>query len=421
MSDEKLFTSTTDPAPGIRGDLTIMKIENNGQPYLYFHDTLGYATPNFALNQQVAGLLSLLNGQRSIEDIMTLVNSGGEIDTGDLVDFVKLFDEHRILYSDYFKEYKAARETEFEEQSYRQPSCIHSSYPAEPAEIRSLFDEAFDKVEESDGAGESGNGKIRALYAPHIDLRVGMDSYAQSFSQLRNLKPKRVVLLATSHYAGYYPDLYSNKPFIASRKTFGLPLGDLRADQEVLDAMEENKDELGISFHDRAHRVEHSIELHLILLRYLWDHEFEIVPVLAGNFDELYYMPDGHLGEKVAAFGRFMNERFGEDEDTLFLISGDLAHVGKKFGDEDPAHTRFEEVRRFDEQFMQHAEKSDRSAMLEHISKNHDPHRICGFPPLYTFLSCFDNLKGRQLTYDLWDERERESAVSYGSVVYEER
>ena len=260
--------------------------------------------------------------------------------------------------------------------------------------------------------------RIKALYAPHIDLRIGMKSYAQSFALLEELTPKRVVLLGTSHYASLYPDVYADTPFIATRKTFQLPLGDVPADQKILDDMEQRQSELGISFNDRAHRTEHSLELHLILLRYLWKHSFEIVPVLVGSFNELFYKKDGYLAEKVDNFGRYLSKNFYDDDETLILISGDLAHIGRKFGDHQPAQKLFDEVKAFDDIFLQHAMRGDRSNMLDHIAQDNDPYRICGFPPLYSFLSGFNDLKGTSLTYNIWDETERDSAVSYGSVVY---
>jgi hypothetical protein len=56
--------------------------------------------------------------------------------------------------------------------------------------------------------------------------------------------------------------------------------------------------------------------------------------------------------------------------------------------------------------------------MLELMSRKYDPYRICGYPPLYSFLNIFPKLEGEILTYDIWDETERESGVSFGSILY---
>ncbi|MDX1587117.1 MAG: AmmeMemoRadiSam system protein B, partial [Balneolaceae bacterium] len=78
----------------------------------------------------------------------------------------------------------------------------------------------------------------------------------------------------------------------------------------------------------------------------------------------------------------------------------------------------FEEVKSFDERFLSKGKEARADDLLEMISEQYDPYRICGFPPLYTFLKSLPDLKGRILNYDLWDEHERESAVTFGSILY---
>lgn len=412
-TDQLLFNSLTDPIPGIRGNIDIIPVKNNGSSYLYFHDMLGYAPNNFALKEEAGQLLSLFDGQRSVSDITEFFTNGATEEQ--FLEYVRFLDKNRILYSDFYRSYSVKVEEEFEQLPYRNPMSSGLSYPDDPEALRQQLDEAFSKVETVPV-----EGKVRGLYAPHIDPRVGMKSYARAFSTLRDLKPKRVVVIATSHYSGLYPDTYNNRPFILSSKDFHLPHGTVPADREAVARLAEGGEQAGISIQDRAHRVEHSIELHLLFLRYLWQHDFSIVPVLVGNFDELMYMQDGIRGEQVNRFSNLLEEVFGNDEETLFLVSGDLAHIGKKFGDQRPAREMFEEVKQFDKSFMHHAQQADPAGILEHIKQELDTYRICGFPPLYTFLRSFPGLRGQQLTYDLWDESERESAVTFGSVLYTE-
>src|SRR5699024_6306537 len=93
----------------------------------------------------------------------------------------------------------------------------------------------------------------KALYAPHIDPRVALDRYVEASSPLKNLQPKRVVMLATSHYAGWYPDLYEEQPFILVDKDFELPLGTIHRDADTIAALSDLEKGYGISSHDRAH------------------------------------------------------------------------------------------------------------------------------------------------------------------------
>ncbi|MFH5831375.1 AmmeMemoRadiSam system protein B [Halalkalibaculum sp. DA384] len=409
-----LFSSKTAPIPRVRPEIDIIPIENNGQSYLYFRDSLGYATKNFAVDRQVAPLLSLLDGQHSVEELKPYLGEG--VTTDQLLDYIQFLDKHRLLLTPHFQAYARQVEEQYESASAHISITAGNSYPEDPDELRAFLDEAFTGFAppEIDIDEQS----IKALYAPHIDPRVGLESYVKAFSLLQNLRPKRVVILATSHYSGMYPDLYENTPFIVSDKDFELPLGTFSSDTEAIDRMLNHPVEMGLSDNDRAHRIEHSIELHLLFLSYMWDHDVSLVPILVRGFDELFYMENGHLGQQVSHLGSYLREQFGNDENTLFLISGDLAHVGKKFGDEQPASQLFTEVKSFDRMFLTYAEQNNRKALLNLMKEQQDPYRICGFAPLYSFLSSASGLTGTQLTYDLWDERERESAVSFGSVLY---
>src|SRR5699024_2001623 len=174
----------------------------------------------------------------------------------------------------------------------------------------------------------------------------------------------------------------------------------------------------GISTHDRAHRTEHSLELHLLFLSYLWDHDYQVVPFLVDSLQQLLYKSDGYHQRMVQRFSEYLGERFGGKDDTFFLISGDLAHFGQKFGDPQAASTMFNAVNQFDEHFMDYGAVNDASGMLDLMKEETDPYRICGFPPLYSFLNAMPELQGQSIQHDLWDERERESAVTFGSILY---
>jgi len=441
--------------PPIRSDVEMIPVTHEGSELIYFHDPQGYLPGPIALDHQIAALVPMLNGQFSVRDICNdLKRYGSEVDEGLLLDFVRQLDEARLLLSPWFRHCKTEIEEHFEKQSVRPAVCAGSSYPLASNELREMLDAAFasngrpesdGRPEEMDGIPESRNtsgipdtdereaasqikvngkegsdGFIKALYAPHIDLRVGLASYVPAFRPLAGLRPRRVVLLATSHYAESYYPLYDGKPFIATRKDFETPLGTVTADRDTLRILEEQADAAGCSFADRAHRSEHSIELHLIFLQHLWSHPFTLVPLLVGSLEEMYYAEDGDLGRKVDNMASFLRDHFSSDPDTLFVISGDLSHVGHKFGDESPASEMFGDIRAFDREFLGHAAAGESGELLQMMKRDYDPYRICGFPPLYTAMRALCDIKGKTTSYELWDERERESAVTFGSVLFQE-
>lgn len=413
MSKSLLFNSLTAPVPSVRGDLHFFQTHKNGREWICFYDDLGYVEKNFALDARAEPVLSLLTDGRSIREISDFFE--GNPDAEDLLEFVRLLDRNRVLESDFYKVYSADLEEEFEKSKLRPAVLAGESYPENPDEFKQFLGDLFGNSARTDMSHHPVPRK--ALFAPHIDLRVGSRQYSEAFSLLRNLKPERVVILATSHYAGCYPKLYDGCPFIGSVKNFQLPGRTLQSDTEIMQKLASvSREKNGFSLHDRAHRVEHSIELHLLFAEYIWRHDFTIVPVLVSGFDELFYHPGGDLARKINTFSEQMRQL--DDKNTFFLISGDLSHTGKKFGDPFPAAHRRSDVELTDSRFLASAAEGNDRNVLGLLSESYDATRICGFSPLYTFLKIFPGLKGNKINYLWWDESARESAVSFGSIGY---
>jgi len=408
-----IFNSYTQKLPSIRRDIDLIPIEDNGRSLIYFHDSMGYMPDNFALDKTVEPFLSLLRGFFSIEELLEQANLS--IDKKEFLHFIQLLDENNVLESARFKLYREKIEQEFEENSIREPFLADKSYPGDATEFQTFLDSMFDNHQTKDSQRRT---NIRALYAPHIDMSVGKEQYAEAFSALSGIAPKRVVILGTSHYAGLYYPLYENISFIGSDKNFKVPGREFKPDSAVFDYLAEQNSAstFGFSLQDRAHRVEHSIETHLVFLSQIWKHDFSVVPILVSGFDEILYHPKGEIASNVHSFSKALRSQI--DDDTFVLISGDLSHVGKKFGDQQAADQMKSDVQQFDREFLETSKKSDPGLMQELMAREYDKTRICGFPPLYTFLKMFPDLKGEEINYHWWDETERESAVSFGSLFY---
>lgn len=414
MSNPLIFKSTTKPIPPLRFDLEIVEVESEGKTFLQFFDTLGYSTSSFAIPKEAEALLSLIDGERSVEDIMQFTSN--EITKQEILEYVQFLDSHALLDSENFEAQAESLEDEYRKSDLHFANTAGVSYPNDAEKLRKYLEDAFQMYPNSEAQ------IAKALFAPHIDLRIGMQSYVKAFSALKNMKPKRVVILATSHYAGLYGDLYENTPFVCSNKKYVLTNGTVECDNEAIEKLlsESKSSSFGhaLSDNDSAFRIEHSVELPLIFLNHIWEHEFKIIPILVSSFEDLLYSKNSFMSAQIDSFSSILNNQFGEEEDTFFLISGDLAHYGLKFGDDKTASELHSMVKNFDIKILESASKNSSSEFLSHMKSNYDAFKICGFPPLYSFLKTFPNLKGASLSHDLWDETEQESAVSFGSVIY---
>jgi len=409
---ERLFNSFNRPIPPVRYDIDRIPVDQDGEQFLYFYDSLSYATQDFTLPSDSDTILSLLDGRRSIDDLIKL--STGEVSKNDLLNYIRYLDENGILYSDHFRTHSEGMELDYEQSRFHLSNTAGISFPNNPNELIEYLNDAFSTHENSDPMD------AKALFAPHIDPRVGLSSYVKSFSAIKHLTPKKVFILATSHYSGMYGNMYDDFPFVVSEKTFQLPNGSIESHKDFRRMLPPKKwSRIGVSFHDRAHRVEHSIELHLLFLNHIWKHDFEIIPILISGMDELLYSDSSYKHAQMETFAAFLEETYGKDPEAFFLISGDLSHFGKKFGDEEAAETMFGRVDENDRLFMQAGASGNPKHLLYMMRENYDKYRICGFSPLLTFLTAFQGLEGKMLSYDLWDERERESAVSFGSILFQ--
>ncbi|MEX2601338.1 MAG: AmmeMemoRadiSam system protein B [Balneolaceae bacterium] len=407
-TDDSPYQSDSPPPP-VRPDIQISTLNYNGEEILAFQDMLGYIPAGFALHRHAEPILSLLNGRLTVSKIRSILNN--QVSTDEIFKFIELLDRNSILDSETFQKTSAELEARFETAPVRPPTLAGEIYPDSGNELYNELSIQFDKVEESEH-----RRPLKALYAPHIDPRVHETVYAEAFTRIRHLKPERIVILATSHYAGLYPDTYHNKPFIGSKKSYKLPHRTFTTDRNYLDRLTDKAGESGFTTNDRAHRIEHSIELHLLYASHIWQHEFTIVPILVNSLDELFYMRNGHLGKQLRYFAELLQEL--DTEDTFYLISGDLSHVGKKFGDTEAAEDIRNKVEASDQQFMTLATTNRQDELLSKLQHGQNPYRICGFPPLFTWLTAFPDAQGESINYYWWDEPERESAVSFGSILY---
>src|SRR5207253_9859478 len=93
------------------------------------------------------------------------------------------------------------------------------------------------------------------------------------------------------------------------------------------------------------HPPQHSIELEVVFLQYLYENKrpFRIVPLVVGSFQDcvdtgLAPAAQNDIGRMIEALRRAEAET---NEPICYLISGDLAHIGPKFGDPDPVTEPF--------------------------------------------------------------------------------
>ena len=276
-------------------------------------------------------LLRLFNGQRTLRDLQAqaMLHLDGPIVPLEIFTrLVQDLDDALFLEGPRFR----SRLREHTDNPIRPPSCL-GAYGDDPVLLRKQLDRWFVGP---DGPGLPGprqpDERFRAALIPHIDYGRGGTTYTWAFKELFERTPAKLfVIIGTSHY--------SRHRFTLTRKHFRTPLGIARTDQTYIDRLAAHYGDGLFDDELAAHLPEHSIELEVVFLQYLYsDMPFRIVPLVVGSFHDCIAADrvpaeQDDIARMIAALRAVERET---DEPICYIISGDLAHIGPKFGDPRP-------------------------------------------------------------------------------------
>jgi AmmeMemoRadiSam system protein B len=249
-----------------------------------------------------------------------------------------------------------------------------------------------------------------------MDYARGGVTYAWGYKEVfERTDASLFVIIGTSHC--------SSHRFTLTRKDFKTPLGIARTDQAYIDRLVKYYGEGLFDDELMAHLPEHSIELEVVFLQYLYENvrPIRIVPLVVGSFQDCVML--GSTPSLRVDIGRMVEAlRLAEaetPEPVCYIISGDLAHIGPKFGDPRPvAEPALGRSREQDQAVLKQAERADPVGFFRVIADEGDARRICGLPPTYTVLEAAQPARGKVLHYDRYVHPRGYESVSFASVAF---
>ncbi len=375
---------------------------------------VGLTEKPLALIPAVAPVLARFDGQHSVDHLVELFAEQG-LSKKLVQELRSMLDEHLFLESPRFFEEKEKILKNFREQSLRPASRAGLVYAADAEKLTRELDaylgeDIFPMPEDP----------MDCFMAPHIDYRRGGKTYGRGFRMIREADADVYILIGTSHQ-------YSELLFHLSPKDFDSPLGVAKNSTKFTTELAAL---YGVerSFQDEIlHKQEHSLELQVPFLKHVQP-EAEIVPILVGSFYEM--LRDAREPYEYPVYNDFVEaliEVIGKEEKKgkkiSFLAGVDMAHVGQNFGDRTPLSDSFlAEVRRRDEEYLNHLADGEKSKLFTHIQEDLDARRICGFPTMYTILDVFDRLGRKQelqlFDYDQAVDLKSDCCVSFSSGAF---
>lgn len=394
--------------------------------FIILWDQLGIGRQPERLNILEFSSVQLFNGQNTLRDIQaeaTRQLGGVLLPLEFFVSLVKRLDAALFLDGPRFQEHVG--------RPIREPACI-GTYPAEAEGVRRQLEGLFtgpkgpglpvgwdapaDSSFSARFAPRARNDKsnqLRAALIPHIDYYRGGHSFAWGFKEVfEQTDASLFVIIGTSHYSAHR--------FTLTRKNFKTPLGIAPTDQTYIDRLV-NHYGPGLFDDELTHLPEHSIELEVVFLQYLYESRrpIRIVPLVVGSFQDCVLgnlTPSARtdIGRMIEALRKVEAET---TESIFYIISGDLAHIGPKFGDRQPVNNaQLENSRHMDQALLKQLEKADMNGYFRVLTEEGDCRRICGFPPTYTLLEAIRPSHSRLLNYDRYIHPQGYESVSFASV-----
>lgn len=276
----------------------------------------------------------------------------------------------------------------------RRPCQAGSFYAGTSAALQSQLENCFTHPI---GPGkpsivERGSRNIVGLICPHAGYMYSGPIAAHSFYQLAtDGKPDVIVILGPNHTG------QGSVLALMKEGAWQTPLGDVQIDEEAANKILQRSQIIDID--PQAHAYEHSIEVQLPFLQYLYGSTFKFVPIS-------FLIQDLESSHEV---GKAIGEAFS-GEDVLIIASTDMTHY--------EPHKIAEKK---DTRALEALEKVDENAFHSTIEAQHIT--ACGYGPVVALVSAAKLLgatKGRILCYKTSGDitGDYSAVVGYASVAF---
>jgi len=228
---------------------------------------------------------------------------------------------------------------------------------------------------------------------------------------MRGLDSVTVVMVGPTHRVPL------DRAAIYAEGSWRTPLGEVESESGWAESL---RDAGGgsVSPDDFVHRSEHSLEFQILFCQHLFQEGFTVLPVLCGSFHDLLDRISRPTGlEHIRSFLHTLKELIESDPDTLVIAGVDFSHIGMKFGHETSSDALLPEARAHDMALIEALCRGDATGFWAENRRVGDRYHVCGFSSLACLLELFENVEGRLLDYEFWQEEPTRSAVSFAALL----
>jgi AmmeMemoRadiSam system protein B len=217
------------------------------------------------------------------------------------------------------------------------------------------------------------------MLSPHIDYGRGGATYGAVWARAAAAAraAERVVIIGTDHGG-------PQGSITLTRQSYATPLGILPTDLETVEALAAAIGEADAFEGELRHRDEHSIELVALWLQHMrGDRPVPTIPILVGGFDHYPRSPEAPEEDPTIRALLATLAELSAKHRTLFVASGDLAHVGPAFGGEPLDAAARARLAGIDGELTTHISHADPVAFLRAIQRFENGNNVCGVSPTW--------------------------------------
>ncbi|WP_242392105.1 AmmeMemoRadiSam system protein B [Anaeromyxobacter oryzisoli] len=371
----------------------------DGSEAVALHDPSGVVpdVDAVALSPAAWWLAAHFDGRRTPDEIAARARAEGlEVTGAEVAELADALARAGFLEGPVHDGLRARALAKYRRAAARAPSCAGGVYPSDPAALRAALDGWL--------AHADGVPRVRAptlLVAPHIDYRRGAVGYAHAYRALAEADADLFVVFGTAHAS-------PASLFTLTRLDYGTPLGPVRTDRAVVDALVADLGEDALLADELHHRDEHSVELQLVVLAHVLRRPFAALPVLCSSISHLLD-PAAATAPFLAALARALAGRR-----VCYVAGADLAHVGPMYGDaRAPTPAELAALAAQDRRTLSFLAAGDPEGFHRDAVLDDDRRRLCGIAPIYAAMKA-SGARARVLHYAQWTDGT--DSVSYAAA-----
>lgn len=259
-------------------------------------------------------------------------------------------------------------------ENIRSASHAGSWYSANKSELKNqikiFFSNSKNFLEENASRSFLENKLLKAVIVPHAGYRYSGPTAAWAYISINKELYKRIVILGPSHHEYIEGCGLSKFDYIET------PFGNLKIDKNANEIL--HKSLYFKEIDGSVDEEEHSLEMQFPFVKYIFENsDIQVLPIMVGDLN-------AKMQEEIA--DALLD--FYKDKNTLFVVSSDFCHWGKRF-----RYTYYdkscgkihESIEKLDKMGMEAIESLSPKAFQDYITSYKNT--ICGRKPISILLS----------------------------------